>query len=623
MPIWAMLRRLFLCVWLAGTIGACVCAAGRPNGGPGVCVAQGRCTGTVYETCAGGQWGDPVDCAASGNVCVEALGCVPCVPGRTHCEGENVMLCGADGTTGTLVDTCDTTAGESCDPASGVCVNLCAVAAGERSNIGCEYWAVDLDNAENSFDSAASEQFAVIVANLSNLYASQVVVDKDEALVGEPHSFVEVGRATVDPGQLHVFNLPRWDVDGDNPAGVDSDPQTTLSRRVYHITSSTPVVAYAFQPIVQAYSNGAYVLLPTTALDTDYFAVIWRPANPMVFPGLLPYPNRAYVTIVGVEDGTTVWVTPTYDIFAGVGQPGAGILPVTGISAGTPTEFTLDRFDVLNLESAAMLGLSDPIPDLTGTHIASTNYPVAVFTGVDLATVGDKTLPDGSTEACCAEFMGAQLPPTSSLGQRFVVSRSPMRSASPGVWVEYDHYRVFAVRDGTTVTTTLSDPALASFTLNAGDWREFSSRDGFILQSAPAPVILAQYLTARDQCYDWRPSAGGDPDMVYIPPVEQRRTTYIFATGQGFSENWAVVSMPDGASATIDGNDVASLCTVVYVDGMLDGLTYRAYHCAIVDGRHEVTAMGDQPVGVMVFGYYNAGSYQYPAGSDFRRIFID
>jgi hypothetical protein len=117
-------------------------------------------------------------------------------------------------------------------------------------------------------------------------------------------------------------------------------------------------------------------------------------------------------------------------------------------------------------------------------------------------------------------------------------------------------------------------------------------------------VLVAQYLTSMEQCYNWRPDAGGDPDMVYIPPVEQRRTSYVFGTGVGFSENWAVVSMPDGAVATIDGSDVATTCAPVFTDGELGGVTYRAYHC------------------VMVFGYYGAGSYQYPAGSEMHRIFF-
>jgi len=624
-------------LWLlAGALGACGSSDdsavdgrtdARDDGGGGDCRAgEARCSGTVYETCVDGHWGTGVDCEGRGDVCVDALGCVDCFPDSTRCEGNDVVRCGDDGTTGTTIDTCDPLAGESCDPVSGVCIDPCGVAAAERSNIGCEYWAVDLDNAENAMDWAAGGQFAVVVANLSNTYSSEVVIDRDEAFFGEPHSFVEFERAVVDPGQLYIFYLPRWDVDGDNPEHQDTDPQTTLSRRVFHIKSTTPVVAYQFNTIDQVYSNAASVLLPTSALDVDYHAVIWPPSNPLIIPGL-PYPNRNYVTIVGVEDGTTVWVTPTYEIFEGVGQPEAGMQPVAGITAGTRTEFTLDRFDVLNLESMTMRTLRDPLPDLTGTHVESSR-PVVVFAGVDLAVVGNDVLPDDPTpeepDNCCAEHMEAQLTPTSSLGTRFVVSRSPVRTSAPSSYwgAERDYYRVYAVRDGTHVTTTLTDDGLGSFSLDAGEYLEFKSQDGFILTSDPTPVIVAQYIVSQEQVYQWRPEAGGDSDMVYIPPVEQRRGTYIFTTGEGFSENWAVVSMPEGASATIDGNDVATTCRPSYDDGRLDGVLYRAYHCEIADGRHEVDATGGEPVGVMVFGYYSVGSYQYPAGSEYRRIFF-
>jgi hypothetical protein len=632
-----MRKTAWACVLLASVLGACgtsnddgtdVHGDGRDDGGGECTAGEARCVGNVWETCTGGHWGAGTNCEESTRVCVESLGgCMPCFPDRTRCAGNDVEQCGDDGTTWTVINTCDPAAGESCDPASGMCIDPCATAASVRSNIGCEYWAVDLDNAESTMDSAASGEFAVVVANLSNLYSSEVVVERDMGFYGEAHDLEEVDRAMVDPGQLEIFRLPRWDVDGESPPRTDDDPQTGLSRRVFHITSSTPVVAYQFNTLNQVYSNAASVLIPTSALDTDYWAIITSPSNATtLFPGLPP--NRDYLTIVGVEDGTTVWVTPTSDTIEGVGQASTGIGPVPAIAAGVRTEFTLDRFDVLNLETGTVARMSDPYPDLTASHIESTR-PVVAFVGVDLAVMGNDVLPGDPTpedpDNCCAEHMESQLTPTSALGSRFVVSRSVVRASDPDniYWgMEYDYYRVLAVRDGTTVTTTLGD--IGSFTLNAGEYREFKSRDGFILTTggATTPVIVAQFIVSQEQVYEPRATAGGDSDMVYIPPVEQRRGTYIFTTGEGFSENWAVVSMPEGASATIDGADVAGTCHPSYPDGTLDGVMYRAYHCQIADGRHDVTATGEQPVGVMVFGYYAVGSYQYPAGSEYNVIFF-
>jgi hypothetical protein len=79
---------------------------------------------------------------------------------------------------------------------------------------------------------------------------------------------------------------------------------------------------------------------------------------------------------------------------------------------------------------------------------------------------------------------------------------------------------------------------------------------------------------------------------------------------------------PNRDYVTIVGADVAATCRPSYDDGRLDGGPCRACHCAIADRRREVNATGGEPVGVMVFGSYAVGSHQYPAGSEYRRIFL-
>ncbi|MDI7267747.1 MAG: IgGFc-binding protein [Myxococcota bacterium] len=512
------MRYRFVAIVLPAVLAASACGPDDGQSGddggqpcpPGVPAGSYRCSGFEWQRCVRGAWAPAEDCRASGRTCAEVLGCVSCYPGRTFCDGLDVRTCNPDGESSTVTRTCDADAGEACEPGAGTCVGLCAEARRNRSNIGCEYWAVDLDNAENFVDIAAYAQFAVAVANLTTSYTAEVTVEIDEGVPGGEHLPRVLESVPLGPGDLHVFDLPHWDVDGDSSGGRDDDPQTTLTRRVYRISSTIPVVAYQFNPIDQAFSNGSSLLLPTSGLDNEHHVVVWPPANPLPDPMLLPFPNRNYVTVVGVEDGTTVMVTPTYDIFEGVGDP-----PIPSIPAGTTAEFRLDRFDVLNLETRGMRGLRDAIPDLTGTKVLS-SAPVAVFTGVDLAVVGDasRAPPDGGGQFCCAEHLESQ-----------------------------------------------------------------------------------------------------------VPPVEQRRGTYIFTTGRGFAENWAVVSMPLGSAATIDGADVASTCGAPRTDGEMDGLTYVSYFCRIADGRHEVVGE-DGEVGVIVYGYYNAGSYGYPAGSDLERIFF-
>ena len=369
--------------------------------------------------------------------------------------------------------------------------------------------------------------------------------------------------------------------------------------------------------------------------------------------------NRSYVTIVGTDEGTTVEVTPTYDIQAGVGVSdlGEGI----GIAAGSTRSFTLGAYDVLNLETTFMeqptfdlsdlasfwewlnsgaSELSGVAPDLSGTVVTSSRR-VAVFTGVDLAMVtggcsdgydndGDGDVDaadpgcaddndefdDTSSDPCCAEHIEQQVLPNQAMRRDYVVSHSAQRSSGDA---EPDLVRIMALNDGTSVTTSLSG-ADSSFSLDAGEFREIWARSGFIVE-ASGRVHVAQFLVVGLDVHS--PIAGrGDSSLLYIPPLNQRREDYIFTTGEGFQSNWVVVSVPQGVSASLDGSELSTLsgCSGPVSEGTLGTTSYEAWTCSISDGVHRVwsgagSAPASENIGVLVYGYYAAGSYSYPAGA--------
>ncbi|HUT76967.1 MAG TPA: hypothetical protein VM285_04735, partial [Polyangia bacterium] len=121
----------------------------------------------------------------------------------------------------------------------------------------------------------------------------------------------------------------------------------------------------------------------------------------------------------------------------------------------------------------------------------------------------------------------------------------------------------------------------------------------------------------------------GDAALLYVPAVDQRRALYIFTTGQGFSSNHAVISAPVNTPLMINTWDVSQVCDGPLSDGslILEDVEYdfESWECQIPDGAHMVHSGATPeeatvPIGVFVYGYYNAGSYSYPAGSDLRRI---
>jgi hypothetical protein len=574
------------------------------------CTTEGEheCDGDDYLVCTDGVWTLVESCPT---MCDATLGCVECIPSDTTCDGDVVMICNDDGMGYTAGEDC-TAAGQVCW--DGVCVDAdpCQAAFENSSNIGCEYWAVDLDNAQNSFDDAASGQFAVAVANIGSNGPATVSVEINNAAQGASLDLELVEQHVIEELGLYVFLLPRRDVDGgdftDNH--VDDGPQTRLSSDAFRITSDVPVVAYQFNTLDQQFSNDASLLLPTSALGKDHLVLGYSPSGPTDTVGSPK--NHGYITIVGAYEGTAVTVTPSFDIMAGEG--------IDAITAGTPTNFTIGPFDVVNLETR-FVTLGDlaggNFPDLSGTTVTS-DSPVAVFFGTDLSVVTDTELfSDTDDSSCCAEHLEEQILPSLAMGQKFVVSHSAMRSSGTP---EEDYYRVMAYQTA-TVTTSLPAPN-DSFTLAAGEYKEFFTNQGFVMQTADGYLHVAQFLVSGGDVPN--PIGGaGDPSLMYIPAVDQRRGLYVFTTGVGFSYNAAVISMPADTVATIDGLDVATSCTGPRSDGEIDGVAYEAWECEIADGAHTVYSGTDPdsatiPIGVYFYSYYNAGSIAYPAGSDLR-----
>lgn len=525
-----------------------------------------------------------------------------CSPGVQYCDGNDIRDCNDDGTAGEVIDTCS----EEMPCHNGYCANACDIAADNRSNIGCEYWGVDLDNEYSQFNDAAAEQYAVVLANTSD-FVVNVTVEQNEAAPGQPVQLTTVRTTTINPNSLVQIDLPRREVDG-SLAGMDEGPGTMLSSRAYRIRTDRPVVAYQFNPIIQSFSNGASLLIPTSGLDESYFVLGWPTANPIATIPIPGIPDHSFVTIVGVtENPVQVEVRLGGAIVGGGGIPAAG--------AGGVIEATLGQFDVLNLESDGIPG------DLTGTEVIA-NGPVAVFSGGERGIVPYDVMPpepagwDG--EICCTEHFEQQVFPRTSLGRAFVTTRSPVRSRST-TNPEADVWRVLATENGTTVTTSLTGQ-FSSFSLDAGEHYEFWSQTDFVL-TATQPVMVAQYLVSQQYVED--PDVGGDPEFILYPPAEQFREEYIFLAPPTFEKDWCVIAAPATAQVTLDGEVLGELSTRCqqYPAGTLDGVEYIALRCELTDGVHYVTA--SEPVGVNVYGYYNVGSYGYAAGAELERINIE
>jgi hypothetical protein len=622
---------------------------------PWLCSAgEERCSGSAHQRCVPeGEFlrVEARDCAAEGLVCVTDLWCVECRPDTRACNDDDtaVVVCGGDGSGWSVVEPCDIAAGEVCWDAA--CRDSCEVAAERRSNVGCEYWAADLDNASitNGLD-ASIQQLGVVVSNVGASPA-RVTVEIDRAAPGEPPDLEVIEEATIDPGDLEVFDdLPRREVDGTPPDAADwwcnpletgHDCLTTnsaLSRAAFRITSDRPVIAYQYQPLdnAEVFSNDASMLLPATALGDGYVVMGW-PQTIADTDDPATDANRhlrSFLTLVGTRPGTRVSITLTTDTVAGDGLP--------AYSAGEAVEMTLDPFDVLNLETGAFLA------DFTGTVIEA-DGPVVVFSGSEAADV--PFYETRSERLCCADHLEEQLPPRDTLGRAFFATPMPSRTralvAAGGPVAQVDepeYFRILAVDPGvTTVWVGLPGRDRDPIALEQNQHVTLEATTDFAVVSDKR-IALGQFVAGQEAVGIPDRAPGGDPAFLHVPPVEQYRDRYVFLTPSLYAFDFVVVVAPRGATLRLDGEPLPDSCTVSTADGELhaaDAPTdFVVYRCPLSspiveeppggigdwpvypghqsDGVHDLVA--DQPVGLLVYGFDSFVSYALAGGTELRTL---
>jgi len=629
--------------WLGGSeapIGACK-------------VGEQRCTDGLErcESVAGrSEWVVVRDCAAEGLICAPTLlECVTCVPGSGRCEGSTLLRCDAAGQSFSPETTCDAESGFACR--NGACAHLCALASEQRSNVGCEYWPADLDNAriDDSLN-AAAQQFAVVVSNPQPDVVAHVVVEQDDTAVGDANAPFSVASASVPPLGLRVLKLGPREVDGSPRGSYDAGTHSALTRSAFRLTSSVPVVLYQFNPLenVNVFSNDASLLKPVEAIPDNaelrpaYVALGWPQTIASTddpdtnFSARDPIDLRAFLTLVGTREETRVRVRSSARIIGGEGVPET--------KAGEELEVVLQPFDVLNLES------DDFNADFTGSIVWS-DHPVVAFSGSEAsdAPFFDKL----QNRLCCADHLEEQLDPIRTAGKHFVASVSANRTAAVagagagiGVVDQPEFFRVIAVTEaGARITTTLSGESSSVVLDGLGAYADLTSTHDFMLES-DAPVMLASISASQFAAFIPRGLPGGDPSLLIIPPVEQFRANYVFLTPDKYNFDFVRIVAPPGANVVLDGQplDQVGGCTTSPGDGLLASERSAAeppflvHRCQLGfpvidstreapdnlrpgrqnDGVHRVDA--DLKVSVLIDGFDSFVSYAYAGGTELIEI---
>ncbi len=637
-----MMKRALSTAALA--LGAC----GNPRPIDSLC-APGfqRCDVGVLQQCAddGGSWRTLDDCGQRGLVCDLTRGCVACQPNINTCSGQDIVRCRPDGSGFDAITTCDGTAGQVC--AGGECKDACALAAEQRSYEGCEYWAVDLDNAVVADQgAAAAQQYAVVLSNPSQLDAT-VTVDiwcteldaTNPALQCTPGEvFTVAGPLRVAPGDLRIIDLDPRELDGATRPELNDGTGTARSRHAYRIHATAPIIAYQFNPLenVGVFSNDASLLLPTESLDNRYLVMSWPQTlaltNESTTNGGIDL--RAFLTVIGVADQTTIDITLSTDIIGGGGVPPS--------LKGDTVHVVLDRYEVLNLETGGFNA------DFTGTSIVSDGKPIAVFTGSEASDV--PRFDSLANRRCCADHLEEQLFPEVSFGQSFIAVKTPIRSAAVAAagWpvtalsAEPEYWRILASHDATLIHTNLPIPN-DTIALDRGESVIVESAVDFTLQ-ATQPVSVGQYPASQQAIGipstlpDGTRPPGGDPSAIIVPPVEQWRDHYLVLVPDRYAFDSILIAAPSTARLRYDNVDLEDALDCDYHPvGTLpigpDGtdLQYVAIRCLLShpsrtgpgtqdDGIHYLDTSSGDHFGLIVWGWDSFVSYGYPGGSNISPI---
>ncbi len=564
----------------AGILLSCEAGVNDAQGGGGATPATTSASGA--ENGAGGAGGSTAAFMGTG-------GNVACVD-QCSSDLHQVMDCN-----GNVLEQCS--GDEGCNPLTLTCANACQNAAESKQSVGCEYYAVDMDQnnpgacfaayVANTWNTPVKIQVELAGTMLDAASFARIPVGEGPSLTYQPYDAVN----GLPPGQVAILFLS-----GDNFSGVacPTAPAQPASVAVagtgignaFRITTDVPVVAYQMNPYGggNAAVTAASLLLPTSAWDTNYIAVNVSPADIGYGPSM---------NIIAAEDDTTVTLLPNHNLAGGNGVPSS--------SANVPVDIVLNRGQQVQITQ---------VEELSGSIIQS-DKPIGHLAGQPCMR-----WPIGVAYCDHGEQM---IPPIRALGHEYVAVMHRPRANEPAF------YRVIGAVDGTQLTysSNVGGPA----TLDLGQQAVFSTTQPFVVSSQDAdhPFMLFTYMTSST--FTPETSDQGDPDMVISVPVDQYMRSYVFFTDPTYPET-NLVLVRSKLAGTFRDVELDCLGTVggwqpvgdyewTRID-LMTGNFEPVGNCST--GRHEITSEG--PFGLWVWGWGTPFttpstqnvSYGYPAG---------
>jgi gliding motility-associated-like protein len=375
------------------------------------------------------------------------------------------------------------------------------------------------------------------------------------------------------------------------PKNAPQDSRLTtegLHDKGIHITSTRPIVAYSHVYTLNV--SGASILFPTPTLGKEYYSInftnISNSAN-----------SNCWFYVLATDTGTTtVEITPTGNT-------------IGGWSAGNTYTVSLTQGQIYNV-MGTYSGSSGV--DLTGSHIKSVATSsgackrIAVFSGSGRISITCNGSPASS------DYYMTQAFPKTAWGKRYL-------TVPTGGAMLNNFFRI-CVTDPTTNVTLNGFPI--PYPLQGGFYYEIPATQTPYYIESDQPVCVAQYITSQGNCGNGTP---GDPEVIYLSSVEQNINKVTFNstpnTVGNISQHYFHAIVPNDPAGTgvssfrLDGAAPAPGSWIPHPANP----SYSYIRQAVSAGPHIIQS--DSGFNAVAYGYGNAESYGYNAGTNIKDIF--
>ncbi|MBK9937962.1 MAG: PKD domain-containing protein [Chitinophagaceae bacterium] len=366
---------------------------------------------------------------------------------------------------------------------------------------------------------------------------------------------------------------------------------TTPENKGIHITSDRPIVAYAH--IYNSSVSGASILFPTNTLGKEYYSINFTNTSNT-------NNSNCWAYVIAADTGTTtVEITPSANT---INHP-----------AGTPFTITLTQGQVYNL-MGQLTTSANPFQgvDLTGTKIKSVASAsgackrIAVFSGSGRISISCNAGSSSSDNYMVQAF------PSTAWGKKFLTVPAAGNQS-------FNLYRV-CVSDPTAVVRI--NGAVTGLPLQNGFYYQIAQTNQPQIIESDKPITVAQYFSSQGSCGNGNP---GDPEVIYLSPVEQNINKVLWNATPNFAiltHSFNVVIPNSGTAISSfrlrNGAGVVQPIGAFTTHPQAPGYSYLRQGLPS-SGVYSIES--DSGFNAIAYGFGNAESYGYNAGTNIKDIF--